>query len=114
MRVIETEKGNALISGENFLTGQIVIDFWDSHVFKARSMYTVETRWGHAVDEKIKYINHSCEPNCYIDKTLMFVMAQKPILIGDEITFDYKENEQWIAHRFKCSCKSKLCRGWIK
>lgn len=114
MQVIKTEKGNALVSDEKFLSGQIVIDFWDATILDFRSVFTVETRWGHAVDEKIKYINHSCEPNCYIDKTLMFVMAQKLIKKGDEITFDYKENEEWIANRFKCSCNSKLCRGWIK
>jgi histone-lysine N-methyltransferase SETD2 len=42
-----------------------------------------------------RFINHSCAPNCYVDKWVvgtklrMGIFADRDILEGEELTFDY-------------------------
>ncbi len=60
------------------------------------------------------FVNHSCEPNCYIDwKTLNFI-ALKEINKDEEITCDYCTFEYDAVNliqdcSFKCKCGSKNC-----
>lgn len=35
------------------------------------------------------YFNHSCEPNCAIGPGYGFIVAQRDIQPGDELTYDY-------------------------
>lgn len=58
-----------------------------------------------------RFINHSCQPNCYIDvvdKTI-WVRAAKPIARGEELTYDYNtEGDKIIPCRCRPNCKTKL------
>ena len=45
-----------------------------------------------AMTDKIKYINHNCEPNCGVwgrDKESLSLIAERNIKAGEEITMDY-------------------------
>lgn len=60
-----------------------------------------------------RYINHSCQPNTRTD--IWYVKGKKRIGIfvqhieaDEEITFDYKWNNQTV-----CLCHSSGCRGFI-
>lgn len=59
------------------------------------------------------YVNHSCDPNCYIDGQIVF-RALRDINAGEFITVDYgtffltKKNP--IEH---CNCGSAKCRGKV-
>lgn len=59
-----------------------------------------------------RYINHSCEPNCfyYSVERQRFVLAKRDIAAGEEILADYSLNaidgDVW-----KCRCGSQNCRG---
>lgn len=64
-----------------------------------------------------RFMNHSCEPNCYA--RVISVEGDKKIVIysavdindGDEITYDYKfpiEDE-----KIKCTCQAPGCRGFL-
>lgn len=55
--------------------------------------------------EKIKYINHSCSCNCYIDEDEagnLILIASRDIDAGEELTIDYGYDEIYV----ECSCKS--------
>ena len=42
--------------------------------------------------EKIKYINHFSEPNCYVeerDEDTLYLIAERDIKAGEELTIDY-------------------------
>lgn len=60
-----------------------------------------------------KYINHSCDPNCYIkiiyDRVLFF--ARRDIQPGEELTVDYVSS--YHDDRTACSCGAASCRGTI-
>ncbi|MGE5430544.1 MAG: SET domain-containing protein [Syntrophomonadaceae bacterium] len=53
--------------------------------------------------DKIKFINHSCEPNCEVqdgDETSLKLVSVKSISKGDEITIDYGFDEIYE----QCNC----------
>lgn len=56
-------------------------------------------------------INHSCTPNTKVDKTIPAFVSLRDIQKGEEITFDYNENESVMACPFKCECCGKKILG---
>jgi len=61
-----------------------------------------------------KYINHSCEPNCYTEiiKGEIWIMALRDIKKGEELTYNYGFSRAgW--HEHPCKCGSKNCFGFI-
>ncbi|KAJ1561258.1 DNA-binding transcription repressor [Cladochytrium tenue] len=62
-----------------------------------------------------RFVNHSCSPNCYIDKWLVRgehrvgVFALRDIPPGTELTYDYKL--QSFGPMQQCLCGSNNCRG---
>ena len=56
-----------------------------------------------------KFINHSCEPNGYIDIDNQTYVALRDIKVGEELTFDFHTTEFDISDPFDCECKSKNC-----
>ncbi len=55
----------------------------------------------------VDFMNHSCEPNCYIERTLV-VRAKNPIPRGTELTWDYRETDL-IAQGIPCWCDVPKC-----
>lgn len=66
-----------------------------------------------------RFINHSCEPNCYAEiKTTaedgrhhILIVAKHWIQVDEEVTYDYQfplEDE-----KIPCLCGARLCRGFL-
>ena len=51
-----------------------------------------------------RYVNHSCEPNCYIDikKGIIWIRAAKTIRTGQELTYNYNTDGEGLI---KCRCR---------
>jgi len=65
------------------------------------------------------FLNHSCDPNCYIDFNTLNLVALKEIRPGEELCFDYNTTEYDLVNLirpcpFKCGCGSNHCLGEIK
>ena len=60
----------------------------------------------HVEDYFGRYINHDCNPTCKIQGYK--VVAIKNMFAGDEVTFNYMENETAIAAPFTCRCCGSL------
>ncbi|KAK8757205.1 hypothetical protein V5799_000092 [Amblyomma americanum] len=64
-----------------------------------------------------RFINHSCEPNCYSkvitvdNKKHIVIFALRSILKGEELTYDYKFPIEDI--KIPCSCGSRRCRKFL-
>lgn len=62
-----------------------------------------------------RFINHSCEPNCYtkvitVDgQKKIFIYAKRHINVGEELTYNYKFPLE--EDKIPCNCGSKRCRG---
>ncbi|KAG8538188.1 hypothetical protein GDO81_023153 [Engystomops pustulosus] len=66
-----------------------------------------------------RFINHSCEPNCY--SRVIHVEGQKHIVIfalrsiyrGEELTYDYKFPIEDASNKLPCNCGAKKCRRYL-
>lgn len=83
-----------------------------SYLFRIDHDYVVDAtkRGGLA-----RFINHSCEPNCYTKiinvegQKKIFIYAKKPIPAGEELTYNYKFPLE--EKKIPCNCGSRRCRG---
>lgn len=66
-----------------------------------------------AMTAKIRYINHSCEPNAQVkdrDRESLYLVALRPILAGEEIMIDYDYEEIYnICFSQNSACKKDQC-----
>ncbi|KAL1112315.1 hypothetical protein V6Z11_D02G119400 [Gossypium hirsutum] len=83
-----------------------------SYLFRLDDGYVVDAtkRGGIA-----RFINHSCEPNCYTKvisvegQKKIFIYAKRHIAAGEEVTYNYKFPLE--EKKIPCNCGSKKCRG---
>uniref|UniRef100_A0A6N2K2R6 [histone H3]-lysine(4) N-trimethyltransferase n=1 Tax=Salix viminalis TaxID=40686 RepID=A0A6N2K2R6_SALVM len=83
-----------------------------SYLFRLDDGYVVDAtkRGGIA-----RFINHSCEPNCYTKvisvegQKKIFIYAKRHIAAGEEITYNYKFPLE--DKKIPCNCGSRKCRG---
>jgi SET domain-containing protein len=67
--------------------------------------------------DQTRYINHSCDPNAYVDAGITddgqpwaAIIALRPIAVGEELSYDYAFP---AALAEPCRCGSANCRGLI-
>lgn len=67
-----------------------------------------------------RFINHSCEPNCYMEKRLVSGLPRIVIVAGDsrvepgnELTCDYNFQPFSTDNALVCLCGSNKCRGVV-
>ncbi|GAB6024314.1 hypothetical protein CHUAL_014238 [Chamberlinius hualienensis] len=64
-----------------------------------------------------RFINHSCEPNCYSklltveNKKHIAIFALRRIVAGEELTYDYKFPIEEV--KLPCTCGSRKCRRFL-
>ncbi|MDX1901790.1 MAG: SET domain-containing protein [Gammaproteobacteria bacterium] len=58
----------------------------------------------HIEDEIAGAVNHACSPSAKVDRATRSFITVRDIKKGEEITFDYRENEDTLANPFVCSC----------
>lgn len=85
-----------------------------SYLFRVDLEYIIDaTKCGNLA----RFINHSCNPNCYArvitieGQKKIVIYSKQPIAPGEEITYDYKfpiEEDKII-----CLCGSSQCRGTL-
>ncbi|BAT80193.1 Histone-lysine N-methyltransferase [Vigna angularis] len=83
-----------------------------SYLFRLDDGYVVDAtkRGGIA-----RFINHSCQPNCYTKvisvegQKKIFIYAKRHIKAGEEITYNYKFPLE--EKKIPCNCGSRKCRG---
>lgn len=65
-----------------------------------------------------RFVNHSCEPNCRMEKwtvggkpRMALFAGDKGIMTGDELTYDYNFDPFSQKNIQECRCRSSKCRG---
>ena len=61
-----------------------------------------------------RYLNHSCQPNGYINTAGLAFVALREISKGEECTFNYLTTEFEMAVPFTCRCGAVNCFGLIR
>ena len=57
------------------------------------------------------HVNHSCEPSAKVCRRERVFRSLRKIAQGEEITFDYNENEDALAEPFVCECCGRKVIG---
>ncbi|XP_069372843.1 histone-lysine N-methyltransferase 2B isoform X2 [Paralichthys olivaceus] len=66
-----------------------------------------------------RFINHSCEPNCYsrvinVDgRKHIVIFALRKIYRGEELTYDYKFPIEDEDSKLHCNCATRRCRRFL-
>ncbi|CAL9691667.1 unnamed protein product [Knipowitschia caucasica] len=130
-------KGWGIRTKETLSSGQFIIEYLgevvSEHEFRSRMMeqyfshsgnYCLNLDSGMVIDSyrmgnEARFINHSCEPNCEMQKWSVNgvyrigLFALKDISSGTELTYDYNFHSFNTEEQQACMCGSESCRGII-
>jgi len=86
-----------------------------------RTRFSLQVGWRlHLeVGPPLRFVNHSCEPNCYavlpLDGTRVEIRALRDLEAGSEVLLDYDTFEYEMSYFPPvCRCGSPRCRGSIR
>jgi SET domain-containing protein len=97
--------------------GEILIDLNGEKTLSSptkRSLQIGEGKHAFGSEETVGYLNHSCEPNVFLDFSCLCVRALKDIRAGEEITIHYAATEYEMHDSFACDCGSPACLRTIR
>uniref|UniRef100_A0A8C5DEN9 Histone-lysine N-methyltransferase ASH1L-like n=1 Tax=Gouania willdenowi TaxID=441366 RepID=A0A8C5DEN9_GOUWI len=130
-------KGWGIRTKEPLRAGQFIIEYLgevvSEHEFRSRMMEQYFSHSGHyclnldsgmvidsyRMGNEARFINHSCEPNCEMQKWSVNgvyrigLFALKEITNGTELTYDYNFHSFNTEEQQACKCGSESCRGII-
>ena len=136
--VIQTEKkGFGLRADDDLTPHQFIFEYIGEVIGEAsfrkrmsqydeegiKHFYFMSLNKGEFVDATKKgnlgrFCNHSCNPNCYVDKWVvgdrlrMGIFAERKIRAGEELTFNYNV-DRYGAEPQPCYCGENNCTGYI-
>lgn len=67
----------------------------------------------HLLEPILLAMNHSCDPNIFIDTKNMLIKSIRDIKAGDELRFFYPSTEWSMTKPFQCNCGAINCLGLI-
>jgi hypothetical protein len=126
VRVADTPCGRGIFARVRFHQGETVAEVKgtihdEPHYWSAYGI-TLDARRVLEPLAPLRFINHSCNPNCeLIDQTVwddaageihprVHLDAVREVQAGEELTIDYG----WpAACAIPCLCGSRNCRGWV-
>lgn len=60
-----------------------------------------------------RYLNHSCEPNAFVDAQTLCVVSLRPLAANVPLQFFYPANEWHMTVPFQCGCQAPRCIGTV-
>lgn len=117
VEIRENKKGRGIYSLIDLLRGEMILYFEKNYVNYSTNMTLRidENRFQMTKnpDAPDNFINHSCDPNCYIGWRDLSLRALKPIKTGEELTYNYFTSDWDNEDPFECRCGSKNCKRII-
>ena len=80
----------------------------NAYIFELNERYDID---GKMLSNTARYINHSCDPNCLVEKTTrtIWIIALRNIKAGEELSYNYG----YDAKKYVCTCGANKCCGYI-
>lgn len=116
--------GQGLFAAQDIKKGTTIIAYTGEKISKKESrkrlargnayIFELNDRWdidGEALNNTARYINHSCDPNCVVEKTTraLWIVALRNIKSGEELSYNYG----YDAKKYICTCGAANCCGYI-
>jgi hypothetical protein len=107
--------GHGLRTRRHFPAGAEVIDLRKhAEAVPEPSRYSIQVgRDSHIDGPYTRHLNHSCEPNVFVDTAAWKVLSLRELEIGEELNFFYPSTEWEMVSPFVCGCNSAGCHGVI-
>jgi uncharacterized protein len=123
LRVIRSRiHGYGVIATRAFAEGEVISQV-DGVLYRPharlddRGTLWLDGDWYLDILDQMRWLNHSCEPNVWIDAGLgddgapwARVIALRAIAPPEELVLDYAFGAD---HAVPCACGAAACRGWI-
>ncbi|MFC5751231.1 SET domain-containing protein [Actinomadura rugatobispora] len=107
--------GAGLVAAAPIAAGTAVADFADRPVHTVPSVYTIQVGVAEHVDSPtVRYLNHSCAANVFVDTVARIVITMRAIGQGEELTFFYPSTEWAMVRPFACLCAAPDCIGMVQ
>jgi uncharacterized protein len=119
--------GRGLFTAQAIKQGRRIIQYTGEKITKAESdkrlaegnvyIFALNERYdidAQAHRHTARYINHSCDPNCHVEKTsrTIWIVASRDIQAGEELTYNYGyELTETPPH--PCTCGVQNCCGYM-
>ncbi len=114
----DTKKGKSIFAIDGIVKDEVVFEFEKNfleHPTKTSMQIDKGIHQESTHPEAVEnFLNHSCNPNGYIDFQDLTYRALHPIKKGEELTFNYLTTEWKLANKFDCECGSEKCYGQIR
>lgn len=123
IRVVRSPiQGYGVVTTRDFAEGEVITEvdgmlMTEDDAIEDRYVMWLEGRWYFDMLDQTRWINHSCEPNVWIDggfresgEPWAHVVALRDIHAGEELAYDYAFAPE-VAE--PCACGAASCRGWI-
>lgn len=105
---------HTLKAAKSFSQGEILLDLTSAKEVLVPDYMSIDLGSKHVYHPVARYVNHSCEPNAYVDGQQQKLIAKTDINKNDEITFNYLASERQITAPFDCNCSTDQCVGRIE
>ena len=105
-----------LFSTESYESGACLIEFSIRSIRSTPTYLTVQMSEEEHFEfepDHLKFMNHGCDPNVFVDTVSHAVIALKPIYPNDELRFFYPSTEWKMDQPFPCNCSSANCIGIV-
>jgi hypothetical protein len=106
-----------LFAKKPFRGGDMILTFYPEGIYGKPRPETLQVGFLHHISMQpqfLRFANHSCDPNIFIDTTQMRVRALRDIAEGEELCFFYPATEWIMEAPFQCSCGAANCLGRIR
>jgi len=116
--------GQGLFAAQDIKKGTDIIQYIGEKISKEESkrrlaqgnayIFELNDRWdidGSPLYNIARYINHSCNPNCEVQRTTrtLWIVARRHIKAGKELSYNYG----YESKKYRCTCGAKNCCGYI-
>ncbi len=115
--VAVTNGRKGLLALVSIAKDEILIDLNGEDVLPSPTRRSLQIGEGKHVlgrEETVGFLNHSCEPNAFLDFSCLCVRALKDIRAGEEVRVNYAATEYEMHDSFRCDCGSPACLGMIR
>ena len=116
--------GQGLFAVQDIKKGTTILAYTGEKISKKESrqrlargnvyIFELNDRWdidGEGLNNTARSINHSCDPNCLVEKTMraLWIVALRNITAGEELSYNYG----YDAKKHVCTCGAPNCCGYI-
>jgi hypothetical protein len=107
--------GQHLITKVFIANGELIYDFNDAQKLDYPTYQSIQiSKTSHALDTGLlACLNHSCQPNVFVNTERCCCYALRDIAAGEELSFFYPSTEWQMARAFLCLCGSDNCIGTV-